>query len=134
LKSSDGQHDGLYWPAVQGETASPCGPSIADAAREGDAQLDGKASAYHGYYFRTLRGQGRHAPGGEKSYSDEHGLMTGGCALLAWPAKYGYSGVMSFQISAHGIAFQKDLGAGTELAISRITEFDPDDTWGPTRD
>ena len=134
LISSDGAHDGLFWPAAQGEEASPLGPSIAAAAQEGDARNEGKSAAFHGYYFRILPAQGEHAPGGAKNYVDEQGLMTGGCALLAWPAKYGESGVMTFQISAHGIAFQKDLGASTEASASSITEFDPDDTWTPTSD
>jgi hypothetical protein len=134
LISSDGAHDGLYWQVAQGEQLSPLGPLIAAAAQEGYAPGEGKLTPYHGYYFRSLSAQGQHAPGGKKNYLDEKGLMTGGCAMLAWPAKYGDSGVMTFEISAHGIAFQKDLGTGTEAAVARIKEFDPDDTWSPTGD
>jgi len=134
LISSEGKHDGLYWPAPKGEPPSPFGPLFAGAAQEGYEHQEGKPSAFHGYYFRILPAQGKHASGGKRNYADEHGLMTRGCALLAWPAKYGYSGVMTFQVNVHGIVFQKDLGAGTESGATSITEFDPDETWAPTRD
>jgi hypothetical protein len=134
LISSEGAHDGLYWPVAQAEPASPLGPLIAAAAREGQARDQGQLTPFHGYYFRILAAQGQRAPGGEKNYVDEHGLMTGGCALLAWPAQYGESGVMTFQISAHGLVFQRDLGPSTEAAAARIRRFDPDDTWSPTSD
>jgi len=134
--SSEGKHDGLYWPTAENEPESPFGPLIAAAAREGYANAgsrpEGEPVAYHGYHFRTLTTQGKHAPGGEQNYLDERGHMTRGFALLAWPAKYGNSGVMTFIVNARGIVYQKDLGEETETAVAKIVAFDPDESWDPT--
>ena len=132
FRSSDGAHDGLYWPAAEGEEESPLGPLYADAA-EGLAK-DAGPQPFHGYRFRILEGQGSNAPGGERSYLDSKGLMTRGFAAVAWPAKYGNSGVMTFQVNQQGLVFQKDLGAETEATVAAITAYDPDDSWHPTGD
>ena len=89
---------------------------------------------YQGYFYRILTGQGKSAPGGERSYLNAKGLMTGGFAAVAWPAKYGNSGVMTFLVNRRGIVFQKDLGAETEMVAPAIAAYDPDDSWQPTRD
>lgn len=133
IRSSEGQHDGLYWAAAEGEAESPLGPLVAEAA-EGATASSEERLPFNGYYFRILEAQGANAPGGAKSYVDANGLMTGGHAILAWPAKHGNSGVMSFQVGAQGIVFQKDLGADTATAVQAIQAFDPDESWTPTRD
>jgi hypothetical protein len=134
--SSEGKHDGLYWPNAENEPESPLGPLIAVAASEGYTNLankpEGERQAYHGYYFRTLTAQGKHAPGGEQNYLDDKGCMTRGFALLAWPAKYDNSGVMTFLVNSRGIVYQKDLGEETEQAVEKIVAFDPDGSWDPT--
>lgn len=132
--SSPGKHDGLYWPAGANEPASPLGERIAEAARSGYTPGANGPQPFHGYCFRMLTRQGSHAPGGAKSYLDERGRMRGGFALLAWPAKYGASGVMSFVVDQQGIVYQRDLGAQTEQAAARIEAFDPDASWDPARD
>ncbi|HEX6811999.1 MAG TPA: DUF2950 domain-containing protein [Planctomycetota bacterium] len=134
--SSEGKHDGLYWRAAENEPESPFGPLIAAAARDGyptsGSRSEGEPVAYHGYYYRSLTAQGAHAPGGALNYLDGAGRMTRGFALLAWPAKYGSSGVMTFLVNARGIVYQKDLGDETEAAAAKIQAFDPDASWDPT--
>ncbi len=132
--SSPDRHDGLHWPAAEGEPESPFGPLVAEAASEGYRRRAGEPVPFHGYYLRILTGQGRHAPGGEKSYLDGQGMMTGGFGLLAWPARYGSSGVMTFQVNQRGIVYQRDLGPDTEAAVAAITHFDPEPSWEPTGD
>jgi Protein of unknown function (DUF2950) len=134
LVSCDGKHDGLYWPSAVGEPESPFGPRVAGAACEEDTGDRGKRLPFHGYYFRTLYAQGESAPGGAKNYADDKGLMTGGFALIAWPAKYGKSGVMTFQVNRAGIVFQKNLGADTEKQAGQIHAYNPDNTWVATAD
>jgi hypothetical protein len=135
LRSDEGLHNGLYWPTAPGEPESPIGDLVAKAAtgaaRQGD---DDGPDPYHGYFFRLLTSQGKSAPGGERSYIDAKGLMTGGYAAIAWPARYGNSGVMTFIVNQQGIVFQKDLGAETEKAAQAITAYDPDESWDPTGD
>ena len=132
FRSSEGAHDGLYWPVAEGEAESPLGPLYAASAREA---MDKPApQPFHGYHFRILEGQGKNAPGGERSYLDKKGLMTKGFAAVAWPAKYGNSGVMTFQVNQQGMVFQKDLGDQTDTAVAAITAYDPDDSWNPTPD
>ena len=89
ILSTESRHDGLYWPAAEGKPESPLGPQAAAAAKEGYRRSDVGPFPFHGYYYRTLTAQGRSAPAGAKSYVNAKGLMTGGFALLAWPAKYG---------------------------------------------
>jgi hypothetical protein len=132
--SSAGKHDGLYWPTAQGASESPLGPLIAGAANEGYTRGESGPQPFHGYYFRVLLEQGRNAPGGARSFVDKNGHMTGGFALLAWPAKYGASGVMSFQVNQQGIVYQRDLGSETEQEIARLRAFDPDASWDPAGD
>ena len=132
LLSSDGKQDGLYWPVADGETPSPLGPLVAEASEEGYRR--GQANPYHGYVYRLLTAQGESAPGGARSYVDEQGRLTRGFAVVAWPATYDNSGVMTFLVNQQGIVFQKDLGKDTERAVARIQAYDPDTSWTPTAD
>jgi hypothetical protein len=131
--SGEGAHDGLYWPAAEGEPESPLGPLLVEASLESRSASAGP-KPFNGYYFRILDAQGKSAPGGERSFVDGQGLMTGGFAVVAWPAKYGNSGIMSFLVSQQGVVFEKDLGADTDTAVAAITAYDPDSSWHPTRD
>jgi Protein of unknown function (DUF2950) len=132
VASSPGKKDGLYWEAAD-QDVSPLGPLVASAAAEG-YQRRGSAEQpmpYHGYYFRILTAQGPHAPGGARTYVTD-GRMTGGFALLAWPAHHGSSGVMTVLVGPQGVVFQKDLGDGTEQGAEAINVYDPDESWDPT--
>jgi hypothetical protein len=126
--SAPGQRDGLYWEAGPDEAPSPLGPLFASAKEEGYAVGTGKGEPFHGYRFRILTAQGPKAPGGAYDY-EAGGKMIGGFAMLAQPASYGSSGVMSFLVSHDGVVYQKDLGPETDKAAAAITRFDPDDTW-----
>lgn len=126
FRSQPGTQNGLYWEVAEGEPPSPAGPLVADADAEGYEQ--GRRHPYHGYYFRILKAQGPHAYGGAKDYIVD-GKMTGGFAILAYPAEYGASGVMTFLVNRRGTVFQKDLGDSTAQAARAITAFDPDSTW-----
>jgi Protein of unknown function (DUF2950) len=126
FRSKAGTQNGLYWPAAEGEPESPAGPFVADAEAEGYEY--GKRHPYHGYYFRILKAQGPNAYGGAKDYVVDD-RMTGGFAILAFPAEYGASGVMTFLVSRRGTVFQKDLGESTGQQASAITTFDPDPSW-----
>jgi hypothetical protein len=128
--SSDGMKDGLYWKAGEGEPESPFGPLIARAAEEGYAGSlhEGSPEPFHGYYFKILKAQGGHADGGAFSYVAD-GKMVLGFALVAYPAKYGASGIMTFIVNQEGVIYEKDLGEDTASAAAAMTAFDPDDTW-----
>jgi hypothetical protein len=130
--STEGNHDGLYWQVKPGEDESPLGPLIADARAEGYGKgaIHGKHShqPYHGYYYKILTRQGPDAPSGAKNYI-VNGRMTRGFALLAFPATYGDSGVMTFIVNQNGIVFEKDLGPDTRRTAPRIDSFNPDKTW-----
>lgn len=129
FRSSPGKRDGLYWPAKAGEEQSPLGPLAAQAAGEGYLKsATGKPEPYHGYYFRILTGQAKGAPGGAYDYVVRK-EMIGGFAVLAYPAKYGSSGVMSFLTNHDGVVYQKDLGPKTAAAAAKIKRFDPSDGW-----
>jgi len=135
LRSSPGCHDGLYWHAEPGEPASPLGPLIARARGEGYTHeskiLAEKQAPYHGYYFKILTRQGRHAPGGK--YNDIiHGHMLAGFALVAWPAQWGNSGVMTFIINQQGVVYEKNLGPDTPAFAAKMTTYDPGPGWKPT--
>jgi hypothetical protein len=134
FRSSEGAHDGLYWPVAEGEEESPIGPLYADADVNDERMKDASPQPFHGYYFRILEGQGKNAPGGEHSYVDKKGRMTQGFAAIGRPAKYGNSGVMTLQVNRQGIVYQKDLGAETETVVAAITVYDPDESWHPTPD
>lgn len=131
--SSSGQKDGLYWPVAENEPQSPLGPFVAEAGRD-DLEASEEPEPFQGYFYRMLEAQGADVPGGARSYLDEQGRMTGGFAALAWPAKYGNSGVMSFQVGHNGIVFQKDLGEETQALAAGITAYSPDSSWDPTGD
>lgn len=128
--SHPGKKDGLYWEAAAGEERSPLGSLFAHATEEGYTfkKGTGKHSPYYGYYFRILKSQGPDAPGGARDYV-VNGKMTGGFALLAYPAKYGVSGIMTFIVNQDGIVYEKDLGPKAEEAVKEITAYDPDKTW-----
>jgi hypothetical protein len=129
FKSSPGRHDGLYWEASQGEEQSPIGPQAVSARAEGYAKDEAaQPSPYHGYVYRILTRQGPHAPRGAKDYI-VNGHMTGGFALLAYPARWGDSGVMTFIVNQDGIVFQKNLGPDTASLAAQITQYDPDSSW-----
>jgi hypothetical protein len=124
--SSPGKKDGLYWPSAAGETPSPIGEVVAEAAKRG--YRAGSGEPFHGYFYKILKRQGPKAPGGELEYVVD-GKMIGGFALVAWPAEYGNSGLTTFLVSHDGIVYQKDLGEGTQRIASRMTTFNPDHTW-----
>jgi len=128
LRSDPGLHNGLYWPTAEGEPPSPAGEAVARAAAEGYKAVVGKRKPYHGYYYRMLFAQGANANGGAKEYFED-GFLTHGVALLAWPADYATSGVMSFMVDEEGIVYQKDLGEDTASVAETIQEFDPDGSW-----
>lgn len=128
--STEGKHDGLYWEAKEGEEMSPLGPLVAQAANEGYAEkAEGiNFSPFHGYYYKILKGQGKHATGGVYDYVVK-GKMILGFALVAYPAQYGNSGVMAFIVNQEGVIYQKDLGKNTENIANGMKKFDPDKTW-----
>jgi hypothetical protein len=128
IVSSPGLRDGLYWDAGATERPSPLGELFAEAQSEGYQPAAGNPIPYHGYYYRILTAQGPHANGGAYDYH-AHGVLLGGLALIAWPAEYGASGVMTFVVNHDGVVFQKDIGPKTGAVASAITTFDPDDTW-----
>jgi hypothetical protein len=133
LRSSPGKKDGLYWPPELDGEISPLGPLVADAQEEGYNLAAQNNSAtdpnpYHGYYFKILKCQGKHAPGGKYDYVI-NGNMIGGFALVAWPATYGESGIMTFIVNQQGRVYQKDLGAKTAKLASTMSRYDPDATW-----
>ena len=125
--SSEGQQDGLYWKAVEGQPESPIGPLVAHAAAEGYANSV-HPEPFHGYLFRMLTAQGGNAKGGAKSYVVS-GKMTSGFAFVAYPADYQSSGVMTFLIDQDGVIYEKDLGAATADVATTVTIFNPDKTW-----
>jgi hypothetical protein len=125
LVSDEERHNGLYWPTAEGEPPSPAGPAVAAAAAEGYRRSD---DSYHGYRYRMLYRQGSNAEGGAKEYF-ENGVLTGGFALVAWPADYGATGIMTFIVNQDGGVFQKDLGDDTDAVVNAMNAFDPDSSW-----
>ena len=132
LISDEGMQNGLYWPTAEGEPPSPAGEFVAAAAAEGYRRGESR-TPYHGYYYRMLYKQGPNANGGEKEYFVD-GVLTGGFALVAWPADYGSSGVMTFIVNQDGVVFQKDLGEDTATAVDAIQSFDPDGSWSQVQE
>lgn len=130
LRSDPGKQNGLYWEVADGQPESPAGPMLAEAASGGYREGRGASAPYHGYLFRLLSAQGPNANGGARDYMSG-GRLTGGYALIAWPAIYGASGVMSFMVNQDGVVWQRDLGEQTPAAASNIQSFDPDTTWTP---
>ena len=132
--SDEGQHNGLYWKAADGEPQSPIGPLVASAVAEGYAQRqDGAPTPYRGYYYRILTRQGKHNPGGAKSYI-VNGKMTEGFAVMAYPAEYASSGVMTFIVDEDGVVYQKDLGKKTDVLARAMKEYNPDSSWQRAED
>jgi len=125
IVSSPGKKDGLFWR--DDREPSPLGELAAQASAEG-YKVSEQAAPYHGYYYRILKGQGSNAPGGALNYVVKD-KMIGGFALIAYPAEYGNSGVMTFMVNHAGTVYQKDLGPRTESMAKRIYLFDPDQTW-----
>jgi hypothetical protein len=125
--SRPGKKDGLYWPTQAGEAESPLGELIGAASAEG-YRARATRTPYHGYYYRPLFWQGPNAPGGALNYV-VRGNMIGGFALVAYPADYGNSGVMTFVVNHQGTVYEKDLGPRTGAVAARMTAFNPDRTW-----
>jgi hypothetical protein len=132
LMSQEGKRDGLYWPASTGEDESPIGPLIAEAQSKGYSGT-GTGSAYNGYVFRMLYGQGKSAEDGARDYI-LNGRMIGGFALVATPAEYENSGVMTFIVNQDGVIYEKDLGPETRARAAEIRLFNPDATWKKVRE
>ncbi len=129
--SSAGQRDGLYWPTSTGEATSPLGPLLIAAAQDGGQRQRSKPvtlAPYHGYHYKFLDKQGNAAAGGAYRYTID-GKHLGGFALLAYPARYGNSGVMSFMVNQDGVVFERDLGRATAALAASWTQFNPDARW-----
>jgi len=135
--SAPGKQDGLYWPAddSNGEE-SPLGPVFAEAQNEGylkGPRNENERQPFHGYFFKILTEQGKHAPGGAYNYII-NGNMIGGFALVAWPSDYGDSGIMTFIANQQGRVYQKDLGENTNEIAKNMKAYDPDQSWKPSRE
>jgi hypothetical protein len=126
--STKGKRDGLYWDTTADEPPSPLGPLVAQARREGYKRTAGKPVPYHGYYYKILTEQGPSAPGGAYDYV-VRGQMIGGFAMVAYPAQYGSSGIMTFIVNHDGVVYQKDFGPRTAALAHDMTKFNPDETW-----
>jgi Protein of unknown function (DUF2950) len=129
IVSEPGKKNGLYWPAAQGGDESPLGELVAQATAQG-YRVGGERerAPYHGYYFKVLTKQGPDAPGGALDYV-VRGKMIGGFALVAYPAQYGNSGIMTFLVNHNGVVYQKDLGARTTEIAERMSAYNPDQSW-----
>jgi hypothetical protein len=127
--SDEGQHNGLYWKAADGEPQSPIGPLVASAVAEGYAKgREGAPTPYRGYYYHMLTSQGKNGGGGAKSYI-VNGKMTKGFAFVAYPAEYRSSGVMTFIVNEDGVVYQKDLGRKTDVLAKVMKEYNRNSTW-----
>ena len=127
IVSTPGKRDGLAWRTADGKWEGPVGENIARAIEEGYSD---KRKPFHGYYFRILTGQGAGASGGARSYI-VRGEMSGGFALIAWPAQYDASGVMTFMVNQSGTVLERDLGPQTDAIVRKITAYQPDANWKP---
>jgi hypothetical protein len=132
LRSTPGRQDGLYWRAGPNQPRSPMGGLVADATAEGYDESKGPSLPFYGYYFRILTAQGAAAKGGAKSYLVK-GAMSGGFGLVAHPAEYGRSGVMSFIVNQDGVVFEADLGDDTAKVAPTIEAFDPGAAWSEVK-
>ena len=128
VMSTPGKRDGLYWETTADEPPSPLGSLVAQARTEGYEPTPFKPIPYHGYYYKILTGQGPSAPGGAYDYV-VNAKMIGGFAMVAYPAQYGSSGLMTFLVNHDGVVYQKDLGPDTTAIAQSMTMFDPDETW-----
>jgi hypothetical protein len=133
FRSDPGRQNGLYWPAGRGQKRSPLGDLVAQAAEEGrPLGNDGQPMPFHGYFFRILTAQGPAAAGGAKDYV-AGGKMSGGFALVAWPAQYDVTGITTFVVNHDGIVREKDLGPDTGSAARSMTAYNPDASWRTVR-
>jgi hypothetical protein len=129
FRSDPGKQNGLYWRAGRGEKRSPLGDLLAQAAEErGATNSNAEPSPLHGYFFKILTAQGASAPGGAKDYV-VNGQMSGGFSLVAWPAQYDVTGVMTFVVNHDGVVQEKDLGRDTATAAKSMTVYNPDASW-----
>jgi hypothetical protein len=130
LRSKPGKYDGLFWEAAPGQPQSPLGPLVAQAKAEGYSTKSaaGEPTPYHGYLYKILTQQGGHAPGGKYNYVI-NGNMIAGFGLVAFPAVYGSSGIMTFIVNHQGKIYQKNLGPQTAKTAMAMKRYDPDDTW-----
>lgn len=129
FQSDPGRQNGLYWPVTRGARRSPLGDLVAQAAEEGrPLGQDGQKPPFHGYYFKILTAQGTAASGGTKNYV-VNGEMSGGFALIAWPAQYDVTGIMTFVVNHDGVVHEKDLGPDTAAAAKATTRYDPEPSW-----
>ncbi|MHB8110193.1 MAG: DUF2950 domain-containing protein [Syntrophorhabdaceae bacterium] len=126
--SDPGTRNGLYWETKDTEEPSPLGIFMARAKKEGLAPKSEKPVPYHGYYYKILTIQGKNAPGGAHNYIVD-GKMTGGHALIAYPAEYGITGIMTFIVNQNGVVYQKNLGKNSAGNAEKIKSFDPDNSW-----
>lgn len=129
--STPGKEDGLFWNNPDGSAGGPISLPIAKALQEGYSLKPG--SAYHGYYFKVLKGQGPNAPLGKMDY-EIHGMMIGGYALVAVPAEYRVTGVKTFMVNHYGVVYEKDLGQDSVKVVQQMERFNPDKTWRETYD
>ncbi len=127
FESDEGQHNGLFWPVSAGQPPSPLG-KLGDAAKSLGYSHSDHPQPFNGYYYKMLTAQGDAAKGGAKDYLS-NGKLTGGFAVLAWPAKYRDSGIMSFMVGEDGVIYQKDLGEKTSEAAAAINSYNPGEGW-----
>ena len=134
FRSDPGTENGLYWPTTRGQKRSPLGDLVAQAAEEGRPVGTDRPqpTGFHGYYFKILTGQGAAAKGGARSYLVK-GELSGGFALVAWPAQYDATGVMTFIVNQDGTVRQRDLGPQTDAAARKMTAYNPDANWKPVQ-
>jgi hypothetical protein len=129
IMSDEGQHDGLYWKAADGEPKSPIGPLVASAVADSDAKTqNGSPTPFRGYYYHIVTRQKKNGPSGAKNYI-VNGKMTEGFAFVAYPAEYRSSGVMTFVVNQDGAVYEKDLGKKTEARAKSMKEYNPDSSW-----
>ena len=130
FQSDAGKENGLYWPATSGQKRSPLGDLVAQSAAEGSSTATDRKplTPFRGYLFKILTGQGARAAGGAKSYVVK-GEMSGGFALVAWPAQYDVTGVMTFIVNQDGTVWERDFGAPTDAVARKMTIYNPDAAW-----
>lgn len=128
FRSSEGKRDGLFWPTREGEPLSPLGPLAAQVKSEGYTAKDAHQVPLHGYFYRILTAQGKDAPGGAYDYL-VNGNLIGGYALVAYPARWGASGVMTFICNHDGVVYQKNLGENTPAVVKKMQRYNPDASW-----
>ena len=123
IVSTEGKRDGLYWPGEDSPVAAPFAKAVAEGYKPGATP-----KPYHGYFYKVLVGQGADARDGAQDYIVRK-AMIGGFGLVAWPAEYGVSGIMTFIVNQDGVVYEKDLGPGSGKLAKAMTRFNPDKTW-----